>query len=85
MTHRSGPSTPWVTMASVGTGFSDRQLELPDVVGADHLTGAHPDPEGVLEWLRGNRPYPWRGPADFPEDTFIYDELLRRIRTERPA
>jgi hypothetical protein len=51
-----------------------------DVVEADHLTGAHPDPEGVLKWLRADWPAPWRGRGDFPEDDFIYEELLRRIR-----
>ena len=56
------------------------QQEVSDVVEADHLTGEHPAPGGVLAWLRGDRPYPWRGPSGFPEHDFIYDELLRRIR-----
>jgi hypothetical protein len=56
------------------------QQDASDVVEADHLTGDHPDPRGVLEWLRGDRPYPWRGRGAFPEHDFIYDELLRRIR-----
>src|SRR5215210_2434938 len=76
----------WLIYAVGGEGvgwerITDRRLGLPDVVEADHLTGAHPDPEQVLEWLRGDRPYPWRGPADFPGEIFIYDELLRRIHS----
>ena len=53
-----------------------------NVVEAQHFTGCHPDPQGVLRWLRGDRPYPWRGPADSPEHTFIYEELRRRIRAD---
>ena len=57
------------------------QQEVSDVVEADHLTGDHPAPEGVLEWLRGDQPYPRRGRSSaFPGHDFIYDELLRRIR-----
>jgi hypothetical protein len=56
------------------------QQQASDVVEADHLTGDHPAPEGVLDWLRGDQPYPWRGGSDFPETDFVYDELLRRIR-----
>lgn len=58
------------------------QQEVSDVVEADHLTGDHAAPEGVLEWLRGDRPYPRRGPRFFPEHDYIYDELLRRIRRD---
>jgi hypothetical protein len=55
--------------------------EVSDIVEADHLTGDHPAPEGVLAWLRGDQPYPRRGRRSaFPEHDFIYDELLRRIR-----
>jgi hypothetical protein len=60
--------------------INDYRLDVSDVVEADHLTGGHPAPVGVLEWVRGGRPDPWRGRGEFPEDTFIYEELLRRIR-----
>ena len=54
-----------------------------DAVEADHLTGRHPDPVDVLRWLRGDQPYPWPGTGggDFPEHRYIYDELMRRVRT----
>lgn len=55
-------------------------MDVPDVVEAKHLTGGHPSPGGVLEWLRGDWPDPWRGGGDVPEDAFIYEELQRRIR-----
>ncbi|WP_203338767.1 hypothetical protein [Nocardioides limicola] len=55
--------------------------EVSDVVEAEYLTGCHPAPEGVLVWLRGDQPYPWRGPADFPEQSFIYEELRRRVHS----
>jgi hypothetical protein len=42
-----------------------------DVVEAQHFTGCHPAPEGVLKWLRGDRPNPWPGPTEFPEYAFI--------------
>jgi hypothetical protein len=51
-----------------------------DVVEAEHLTGGHPDPEAVLEWLRGSWPTPWPGGGDF-QHSFIYEELRRRIRS----
>lgn len=57
------------------------QTDIADVVEAEHHTGCHPAPEGVLKWLRGDWPYPWRGPADFPEHSFIYEELRRRIHS----
>lgn len=50
-----------------------------EVVEAEHFTGGHTSPEGVLEWLRGDWPDPWRGRGDFPEHSFIYEELRRRI------
>ena len=50
-----------------------------DVVEGEHLTGGHTSPEGVLEWLRGHWPDPWGGRGDFPEHSFIYEELRRRI------
>ena len=56
-------------------------MDVSEVVEAEHLTGGHPAPEGVLEWLRGDWPDPWRGRGDFPEDAFIYEELRRRIRS----
>ncbi|KAA1425005.1 hypothetical protein FE697_003680 [Mumia zhuanghuii] len=55
------------------------EREISEVVDAAHVTGCHPEPAGVLKWLRGEWPYPWRGPADFPEHSFIYNELRRRI------
>ncbi|MGH8893239.1 MAG: hypothetical protein ACRDWY_08040 [Actinomycetes bacterium] len=55
--------------------------DVTEVVESEHLTGGHPAPEGVLEWLRGHRPEPWRGQGDFPQDSFIYEELRRRIRS----
>ena len=58
------------------------RLDVSDVVEADHLTGGHPSPEGVLEWVRGDQPDPWRGRGEFPEDAFIYEELLQRIRQD---
>jgi hypothetical protein len=60
--------------------IDDLRLDVPDVVEADHLTGGHPSPGGVMEWVRGDQPAPWPGCGDFPEDAYIYDELLRRIR-----
>jgi len=53
-----------------------------EVVEAEHLTGGHPAPEGVLAWLRGDRPDPWRRRGDsFPQHSFIYDELWRRTHS----
>lgn len=64
----------------VGWQRIPEQVDIEDVVDAEHLTGCHPDPEGVLVWLRGERPRPWRrGLGDFPEDSHVYDELQRRI------
>lgn len=60
--------------------IDDYRLDIADVVEADHLTGGHPAPDGVLAWLRGDQPNPSGGRGDFPEDAFIYDELLRRFR-----
>lgn len=51
-----------------------------DVVEAEHLTGGHPAPEGVLEWLRGDLPEPWRGHGTYAQQSFIYSELGRRMR-----
>jgi hypothetical protein len=56
-------------------------MDVSDVVEAEHLTGGHPAPEGVLEWLRGDWPYPWRGRGDYPEHSYIYEELWRRFRS----
>lgn len=55
------------------------EMEVSDVVEAEHLTGCHPAPERVLAWLRGESPHPWWGRADFPEHTYIYEEIRRRI------
>lgn len=55
-------------------------IDVEDVVDAEHLTGCHPDPEAVLLWLRGERPRPWRrGGGDYPEDDDVYDEITRRF------
>jgi len=51
-----------------------------DVVEAEHITGCHPAPGGVLAWLRNESDWPDSlGGLDFPEDAFIYQELRRRI------
>ena len=74
-------SVAWLIYAvgdeSIGWQRLPARTYANDVVDAEHLTGDHPDPDGVLEWLRGERPYPngWRSPDDL-----IYDELLRRLR-----
>lgn len=60
--------------------ITEDRLDVSDVVDADHLTGGHPAPDAVLKWLRGDRTDPWSGRGDFPEDAFIYEEILRRIR-----
>lgn len=60
--------------------INEHRLHIADVVQAEHLTGGHPAPDEVLAWLRGNQHGPGGGLRDFPEDAFIYDELLRRIR-----
>lgn len=67
----------WERVAE-GLGF-----DIPDVVQAEHLTGCHPSPDGVLAWLRGEQDRPWRGPwvGDFPEDDEIYEEISSRIRS----
>ena len=39
-------------------------MDVSEVVEAEHLTGCHPAPEGVLAWLRREWPDPWRGRAD---------------------
>lgn len=80
-------SPTWLMYAVLDDGvgwrrIEDHRLDIPDVVEADHLTGGHPAPGGVLEWVRGDQPDPWRGRGEFPEDDFIYEELLRRIRHE---
>jgi hypothetical protein len=79
-THYDSPL--WLIYAVGGDGVGWQRidgwrLEVSDVVETDHLTGCHPAPEGVLAWLKGDVRVPH---ADFPEDTFIYEELLRRIR-----
>lgn len=57
-------------------------VDVPDVVEAEHLTGCHPSPDGVLAWLRGeqDRPRPGRWVGDFPEHDDVYDEVSSRIR-----
>lgn len=78
-------SVAWLIYAvddqDVGWRRLDAAQHAQDVVHAEHLTGDHPDPDAVLEWLRGDRPYPngWRSPGDF-----IHDELLRRLQAPRP-
>lgn len=53
-----------------------------DVVEAELLTGGHPDPHGVLEWLRGDARDPWSGwQADFPEHSFVYEAMRKRIHS----
>ena len=78
------PSERWLIYAIGEDGIGWRRLEprqvAQDVVEATHLTGDHPSPEAVLEWLRGELRYPRFGPSDFPERDFIYDELIRRVR-----
>lgn len=60
--------------------------DISDVVDAEHLTGGHFDPVGVLAWVRGEQDRPWGGawPGDFPEDGFIYEEIQRRILGRSP-
>lgn len=33
--------------------------KVDDVLDAQHLAGAHVEPEGVLAWLRGAQSHPW--------------------------
>ncbi|MGZ6583157.1 MAG: hypothetical protein ACXVHX_02260 [Solirubrobacteraceae bacterium] len=54
-------------------------MHVRDVVEAQHLAGGHPPPESVLQWLRSDSPDRWRGPRDFPEDGYIYEEIRRRV------
>lgn len=56
--------------------------QVPDVVEAKHLASHHPAPEGVLAWLRGDDPDPWRA-QDEPEGLAVFEELHRRIRLAR--
>jgi hypothetical protein len=55
--------------------------DLSDVLEAEHLTGDHPDPAGVLDWLRGEQADPRGGRGQFPQHSYIYEELRRRIRS----
>ena len=75
---------PWLIYAVGENGIGWQRIPegtaAPDVVEAEHLTGGHPGPEGVLAWLESDWPDPWRGRGEFPEDAFIYEELRRRIR-----
>lgn len=57
-------------------------IDVPDVVEAEDLTGCHPAPSSVLAWLRGRQRRPWPGTwsGDFPEDAYVYEEISRRVR-----
>ena len=73
----------WLVYAVGSNGIGWQRIpdgtDVSDIVDAEHLTGDHPAPEGVLEWLRGEWPDARRGHGPFPEDTFIYEELQRRV------
>jgi hypothetical protein len=67
-----------VRTESAGRGSRTRRNRL--MLSRQFLTGGHPDPAGVLEWLRGDAPDPWSGwQADFPEDSFVYEAIRERI------
>lgn len=76
----------WLIYAVGENGIGWQRLpdgtNVPDVVEAEHLTGGHPAPEGVLEWLRGDWSDPWRGRGYFSHP-FIYEEVQRRIRSHK--
>jgi hypothetical protein len=53
-----------------------------DVVEAQFLTGGHPSPAGVLQWLRGEATDPWSGwRVDFPQDSFMDQAIRKRIQS----
>ena len=56
-------------------------MDVSDVVEAEHLTGGHPAPESVLAWLRRDWLDPWRGRGIFPQDSFVYPEVRRRVHS----
>lgn len=60
-------------------------VDVPDVVEAEHLTGGHPSPGQVLDWLVGRERRPWhrQSGADFPEHDYIYEEISRRLQVAR--
>lgn len=74
----------WLIYAVGKDGVGWRRLrggqEASDVVDAQHLTGDHPAPRSVLQWLRGGTPtfYMHRR-----ADSEIYDEIRRRISPPR--
>ncbi|MGF9754491.1 hypothetical protein AAII07_04765 [Microvirga sp. 0TCS3.31] len=53
-----------------------------DVVDAEDLASHHPAPEGVLAWLVGDDPDPWRAQDD-PKGFAVFAEIHRRIRLAR--
>src|SRR4051812_7935330 len=56
-------SPVWLIYAVGDDGIGWQRIpddtEEVDVVEAEHLTGCHTAPGDALEWLRGERPYPW--------------------------
>lgn len=79
-----GESPTWLIYAvgEVGIGWQRvaTGTDVSDAVDAEHLTGGHLDPESVRMWLSSAWQDPWQGRGEFPEDSFIYEELRRRIQ-----
>lgn len=80
-------SPVWLIYDTADGGIGWQRLpdgsEPAAVVHAEHLSGGHPSPDGVLEWLRGDAPDPWSGwGPDFPEHAFVFEALRRKICLE---
>lgn len=65
---------------AIGWQRLDDRQEAADVVDAKHLTGAHPDPEAVLDWLRGDTSVPYFHQG-FLGDSATFSEIRRRVRS----
>ena len=78
-------SPTWLIYAVGENGIGWQRVpdrtDVCDAVEAEHFTGCHPAPEAVLDWVRGEAPYPWPGHSDgdFPEHSYVYDEISRRL------
>lgn len=77
----------WVVHATGEDGIGWLRVpddaSVADVVEAEHLAGHHPAPEGLLKWLGGDDPDPWRSQSGDPEGAAVLEEIHRRIRRAR--
>lgn len=79
-------SDTWVVHAVGDDGVGWVRLpegsQVEDEVVAEHVACHHPAPEGVLDWLLGDDPDPWRSQSD-PAGQAVFAEIHRRIRDAR--